>query len=157
MKERFLKVVSKSKYANFFKALDYEYGINGKPLDLKKAFEMYKISAEENYDNLSMYKLYHIYKNEFKKFGLQRRNKILEKYYLFKSYSFESKEEMDCKMYYCLMNKFRINMEMKIYIVFEDKEMKKFEKLIEHLLNYADFYKIKIYDILVVEYLIKSR
>jgi tRNA A22 N-methylase len=35
--------------------------------------------------------------------------------------------------------------------------MKKFEKLIEHLLNYADFYKIKIYDILVVEYLIKSR
>ena len=61
MKDRFLKVVSKSKYANFFKALDYEYGINGKPLDLKKAFEMYKISAEENYDNLSMYKLYHIF------------------------------------------------------------------------------------------------
>ena len=72
--------MSKSENKNFFEALNYEYGINGYPLDTKKAYEIYKTSADTSTDTLSMFRLYRIYKKDFKKFNLQKRNFVFEKF-----------------------------------------------------------------------------
>ena len=152
IKDRFLKVVLKSEHSKFFKGLDYEYGINNKEKDIKKAFEIYKNQADNGTDVLSMYKLYHIYRNDFKNFGFSKRDKILEKYYLFKSYSYLSKNELE--KYSFLFNRFNIPVEVKINLFYEDRELKKFDKLIKHLNKYINYYKIKIDDLLLVEAMI---
>ena len=74
LKERFLNIISKSEYSKFFEGLNYEYGINNKPKNIKKAFEIYKQQADNSTDVLSMYKMYHIYRNEFINFGFSKRN-----------------------------------------------------------------------------------
>ena len=99
-----------------------------------------------------MYKLYHIYRNEFKIFGFSKRDKILEKYYLFKSYSYLSKNELE--KYSFLFNRFNIPVEWKLNLFYEDRELKKFDKLIKHLNKYINYYKIKIDDLLLVEAII---
>ena len=152
IKDRFLKVVLKSEHSKFFEGLDYEYGINNKEKDIKKAFEIYKNQADNGTDVLSMYKLYHIYRNDFKNFGFSKRDKILEKYYLFKSYSYLSKNELE--KYSFLFNRFNIPVEVKINLFYEDRELKKFDKLIKHLNKYINYYKIKIDDLLLVEAMI---
>ena len=68
-RKKFNELVSKSQYSQFFEGLNYEYGINNKPFNIKKAFEIYKKAADFSVDPMSMYKLYHIYKNEYKIFG----------------------------------------------------------------------------------------
>ena len=88
MEKRFLDLISKSEHSKFFEGLNYEYGINNKPKNIKKAFEIYKQQADNSTDILSMYKMYHIYRDEFNNFGFPKRNKILEKYYFFKCYSY---------------------------------------------------------------------
>ena len=72
MKKRFLDFISKSEFKNFFEALNYEYGINNYPQDLQKAFDLYKTAADSTTDTLSMYRLYHIYKKDFKKFTIYK-------------------------------------------------------------------------------------
>ena len=92
IKNRFLEFISKSEYAHFFEALNYEYGINGQNKSIVTAFSMYKEQANNSTDTLSMYKMYHIYKNEYSKFGMKKRNKILEKFYLLKCFAHLSRQ-----------------------------------------------------------------
>ena len=54
--EKYKEIVSKTEFSTFFEALNYEYGINNYPLDLKKAFEIYKNAADNTTDILSMYR-----------------------------------------------------------------------------------------------------
>ena len=54
--EKYKEIVSKTEFSTFFEALNYEYGINNYPLDLKKAFEIYKNAADNTTDTLSMYR-----------------------------------------------------------------------------------------------------
>ena len=63
IKKRFLEFISRSEFISFFEALNYEYGTNDFPKDIKKAFSIYKKQANDSTDTLSMYKIYHIYKN----------------------------------------------------------------------------------------------
>ena len=149
IKERFLNIISKSEYSKFFEALDYEYGINGKSKDIKLAFEIYKQRADNSTDLLSMYKMYHIYKNEFNNFGFEKRNKILEKYYLFKCFAYLPKYQLDRNSF--LLNRFNIPYEVKIIFYYEDKNRTKFDKLIKHLNKYKDYYSIKKDDLLIIE------
>ena len=149
IKERFLRIISKSEHSKFFEGLDYEYGINGKSKDIKIAFEIYKQQADNSSDVLSMYKMYHIYKNEFNNFGFSRRNKILEKYYLFKSFAYLPKYQLE--RYSFLLNRFNIPLEVAINIYYEDLNLKKFEKLIKHLNKYKNYYNIKKDDLLLTE------
>ena len=87
--EKYCKLVSKTDYRNFFEGLNYEYGLNNYPIDLNKAFKIYKNSADNNaIDCLSSFRLYRIYKNEFNKFNMNKRNFVLEKYYILKSVSY---------------------------------------------------------------------
>ena len=60
--EKYKELISKTEYKTFFEGLNYEYGINNHPLDVNKAFEIYKKAANTSTDTLSMYRLYHIYK-----------------------------------------------------------------------------------------------
>ena len=148
IKNRFLEIISKSEYSKFFEGLDYEYGINGKPQDIQKAFEIYKQQADNTTDTLSMYKMYHIYRNEFHKFNLEK-NRILEKFYLFKSFSYLSNNEIEKYSY--LLNRFFIPLEVQMNFFYEDKELTKFDKLIEHLNKYYYIYKINKDDLILIE------
>jgi hypothetical protein len=153
LKERFLSIISKSEHSKFFEGLDYEYGINNKPKDIKKAFEIYKQQADNSTDILSMYKMYHIYRNEFNNFGFSKRNKILEKYYLFKCYSYLPKYLVDRNS--LLLNRFNIPYEVKIHFFYEeDSNLTKFHKFMKHLNKYISFYKIKKDDLLLIESII---
>ena len=93
--ERYNQIMSKSENKNFFEALNYEYGINGYPLDTKKAYDIYKTSADTTTDTLSMFRLYRIYKKDFKKFNIQKRNFVLEKFYIMKCYTYLTFKEKD--------------------------------------------------------------
>ena len=86
--ERYKQLMSRSENSKFFETLNYEYGINNCPLDINKAFEIYKTAADKTHDTLSMYRLYRIYKKDFEKFNLKKRNLVLEKFYLMKCYSY---------------------------------------------------------------------
>ena len=55
---------------------------------VNKAFKIYKTAADKTHDTLSMYRLYRIYKKDFEKFNLKKRNLVLEKFYLMKCYSY---------------------------------------------------------------------
>ena len=149
LKERFLSIISKSEHSKFFEGLDYEYGINGKPKDIKIAFEIYKKQADDSTDVLSMYKMYHIYKNEFSNFGFLKRNRILEKYYLFKCFTYLPKYQIQGNSF--LLNRFNVPLEVAINIHYEDISLNKFEKLINHLNKYINYYKIKKYYLLLIE------
>ena len=86
--------MSKTDYKNFFEGLNYEYGLNNISIDLNKAFNIYKNSADNNsIDSLSCFRLYRIYKNEFNKFDINKRNFVLEKYYLLKSFAYLSEDD----------------------------------------------------------------
>ena len=86
--EKYKKILSKSEFSKFFEALNYEYGINNYPLDLNKAFEIYKKAADTSTDTLSMYRLYHIYKKDYKKFNIKERSHILEIFYIMKCFTY---------------------------------------------------------------------
>ena len=152
MKKRFLNIISKSEYSNFFEGLNYEYGINEKPKDLNMAFKIYKEQADNSTDALSMFKMYHIYKNEHNNFGLKKRNRILEMYYLFKCYSYLPKDKMESYSFF--FNKFYIYKIIKIHFLYEDNNQNKFTKLIKHLNKYNDYYNIKKNDLLLIESII---
>ena len=149
LKERFLNIISKSEHSKFFEGLNYEYGINNKPKNIKKAFEIYKQQADNSTDILSMYKMYHIYRDEFNNFGFPKRNKILEKYYFFKCYSYLPKymAERNC----LLLNRFNVPFEVKVHIYYEDSNLNKFDKLMNHLAKYISFYKFKKDDLFLIE------
>ena len=149
IKERFLQVISKSEYSKFFEGLDYEYGLNNKPKNIKLAFEIYKEQAENTKDILSMYKMYHIYKNEFNNFGLTKRNKILEKFYLYKCFSNLPIYLMERRAF--LLNKFNVPLEVAINIIYEDNNLSKFEKLIKHIYKYNNYYKMKKADLILMK------
>ena len=76
MKERFIEKIKKSEYSEFFKGLDYEYGLNNITKDLQKAFNIYKMAADNTADSMAMFRMYHIYKKDFKKFGINNRERI---------------------------------------------------------------------------------
>ena len=148
IKNRFLEFISKSEYAHFFEALNYEYGINGQNKSIVTAFSMYKEQANNSTDTLSMYKMYHIYKNEYQKFGLKKRNKILEKFYLFKCFAHLSRQEY--QGYTLLLNRFHIIYDIKYYFEYEDPLFNKFDKFINHLNSYYNFYGINPDDIILI-------
>jgi hypothetical protein len=148
-RKRFNELMSKSEHANFFEALSYEYGINGKPQDLKKALSIYKESADNSVDAISMYKMYHIYKNEYNKFGLIKRNRVFEKYYLYKSFAYLTYQELKRNTYLC--NRFDVVLEIVIQFDQEDQNFDKLKRFLLYLKKYYKELSIRQRDILVIE------
>ena len=148
-KARYIELIKKSEYSKFFEGLNYEYGKNGYPINLKKAFEIYKKSADNSTDSMSMFRLYHIFKNDFKKFYIPKRNRVLEKFYLFKCYAFLRYPIMDRDQYLC--NRLDINNEIKIHFEEEDYDFIKFKKLMNFLKKYYKLYDISLNDLELIE------
>ena len=131
--QRYRQIMSKTEYNKFFEALNYEYGINNFPHDANKAFKIYKTAAETSTDTLSMYRLYRIYKKDFKKFNLKKRNCVLEKFYIMKCYAYLTSREK--KLFFLLGGRFDIIQELDLNVY--SKETKDyftwFEKYFEFL------------------------
>ena len=148
---RYRQIMSKTEYNKFFEALNYEYGINNFPHDVNKAFKIYKTAAETSTDTLSMYRLYRIYKKDFKKFNLKKRNCVLEKFYIMKCYAYLTSREK--KLFFLLGGRFDIIQELDLNVY--SKETKDyftwFEKYFEFLYQNYEIYNLNKDDILLIE------
>ena len=149
LKERFIERVKNSEYSKFFEGLNFEYGINNYPINLQKAFKIYKDSANNSTDVMSMFRMYYIYKKDFKKFKIPKRNRILEKFYLFKCYSFLRNPIFDRSEHLC--NRFDITYELYIQFEKEDENLEKFHKFIKFLNKNYKLYEINSKDLIIIE------
>ena len=149
-KERFIELMNKSEYSKFFEGINYEYGINNYPKDLNKAFQIYKEAANNSTDSMCMFRMYHIYKNDFEKFNISKRNRVLEKFYIFKCYSFLRYPIIDRDENLC--KRFNIGYEASIHLQEnEDEECTKFHFFIEFLKTYYELYDINQNDLIIIE------
>ena len=148
-KAKFNEILKKSQYSQFFEALSYEYGINNKSQDIKKAFEIYKESADNSVNPISMYKMYHIYKNEYNKFNLLKRNRVYEKYYLYKCFANLNYQELQRNCFLC--NRFDIVLEIVIQFDQEDQTFDKLKKFLLYLKKYYKELNIRQRDVFVIE------
>ena len=152
MKQRFIELTKSSEYSSFFQGLDYEYGINKCKKDINKAFQIYKKAADNFCDPMSMFRMYHIYKKDFKKFNIERRRRILEKFYLFKCLCYSRYPIM--KRMHNMCNRFDVKLEVLIHFDEEDKDRQKFQKFIEHLKQNYELYNVKLDDVNFIEVII---
>ena len=137
--EKFKELISKTEFSTFFEGLNYEYGINNCPLDINKAFEIYKKAADNTTDTLSMYRLYHIYKKDFKKFNMENRSHVLEKFYIMKCFAYLTQHEKENELF----KRFGVTLELNALLIDEKKELNNW------FYDYLDFLKVnyKYYDI----------
>ena len=148
-KQRFNELVSKSEHSNFFEGLNYEYGINNKEQNIQKSFEIYKNSADNSIDTMCMYKMYHIYKNEYNKFNLGKRNRVYEKYYLYKCFANLNYQQL--KRNFFLFNRFDIVLEVVVQLEQEEPTFEKLKQFLIFLKKYYKELKLNLKDILVIE------
>ena len=146
---KFNELMSKSEYAKFFEGLNYEYGINKCTKDTKKAFDIYKEAADNRVDPMSMYKMYHIYKNEYKKFNIEKRSRIYEKYYLYKCFAYLSYQELKRNTFLC--NRFDVVLEIVIQFDQEDQNFEKLKNFLIYLKKYYKELNIRERDVFVIE------
>ena len=146
--EKYKEIVSKTEFSTFFEALNYEYGINNYPLDLKKAFEIYKNAADNTTDTLSMYRLYHIYKKDFKKFNINERSHVLETFYIMKCFSFLTKLEKEEELF----GRFDIFSEIHALLLNEENFFYNwYIKYFDFLKSNYSCYNIKKDDVILIE------
>lgn len=146
--EKYQELLSKSEYSKFFEALNYEYGINNYQLDLEKAFDIYKNAADSTTDTLSMYRLYHIYKKDFKKFNLEKRSHALEKFYIMKCFAYLTPYEKEI----ILFRRFDIGNEIGTLLIDEDNIFYSwYSEYFEFLMENYNYYNINKDDIILIE------
>ena len=154
LKKRFIEIIKNSEYSRFFEGLNYECGINNCPKNLNKAFKIYKDAANNTTDAMSMFRMYYIYRKDYKKFDILKRNRILEKYYLFKCYSFSRFPLMNRSENLC--NRFDVYLETYTHFSLEDQDLEKFKKLIKFLNKNYKSYDINSKDLIIIESVIIS-
>ena len=153
--ERYKQIISKTENKNFFEALNYEYGINDYPLDTKKAFAIYKSSADTSTDTLSMFRLYRIYKKDFKKFDIQKRNFVLEKFYIMKCFTYLTSREKDGLE--LLYQRFDVEEELRAQIFKEEEHLLDwYLKFFKFLYENNEVYNLKKEEILLVEAVVEE-
>ena len=155
--QRYRQIMSKTENNQFFEALNYEYGINNCPYDTNKAFKIYKTAAETSTDTLSMYRLYRIYKKDFKKFNLKKRNNVLEKFYIMKCYTYLTIREKNEN--FLLGGRFDIYQELRFNLYSEKKKeyFSWYSKYFEFLYQNYELYNLNKDDIMLVEAIMDYR
>ena len=146
---KFKELVSKSEHSKFFEGLNYEFGINNTKMDIQKSLSLYKEGADKGIDAMCMYKLYHIYKKEFIKFNISKRNRVFEKYYLFKSFSFLNFYQLQRTSFLC--NRFDIPLEVVFQFDQEDSNFDKFKNFLIYLKKYHKELNLNLRDISIIE------
>ena len=147
--KKFNELVSKSEHSKFFEGLNYEFGINNKPQDIQKSLSLYKEGAEKGIDAMCMYKLYHIYKTDFLKFNIPKRNRVFEKFYLFKTFSFLNYQQLQRMSFLC--NRFDIPLEVVFQFDQEDSNFDKFKNFLIFLKKYYKELNLSLKDINIIE------
>ena len=89
--------------------------------------------------------MYHIYKKDFNKYGINKRERILELFYLFKCFCYARFPIMERSQN--LFNRFDIKLEVLIHFNEEDYHKQKFPIFIKHLKENYFLYKINKSDI----------
>ena len=146
--DKYKELLSKSEFNKFFEALNYEYGLNNCQIDLKKAFDIYKNAADNTTDTLSMYRLYHIYKRDYKKFNIKERSHVLEQFYIMKCFSYLTILEKKTGLF----QRFDIILEIKELIMDENKIFYKwYAEYFEFLQRNYSYYDLKKDDIILIE------
>ena len=154
--ERYQQIISKTENKNFFEALNYEYGINGYPLDTKKAYDIYKSSADTSTDTLSMFRLYRIYKKDFKKFNIQKRNFVLEKFYIMKCYAYLTFREKEGFEF--LYQRFDVEGELIGQMVSKEENfLDWYYKFFQFIYDNNEVYNLKKEEILFIEAVLKIK
>ena len=147
--QRYKKIMSKSEYSQFFEALNYEYGINNCPLDRNTALKIYKSAADKSTDTLSMFRLYRIYKKDYKKFNIKKRNNVLEKFYIMKCFSYLTAKKNDNN--YLLGGRFDIFKECRNVVLNAEGETNPwYLKFFDFLYNNYEKYNINLDDIRLI-------
>ena len=154
--QRYRQILSKTENAKFFEALNYEYGINNFPLDTEKAFKIYKTAADTSTDTLSMYRLYRIYKKDFKKFNIKKRNLVLEKFYLMKCYTYLVPIEKDNTTN--LYMRIDVPGELFIQMVDENNKLCKWcNEFLQFLYENHKVYNLSEQDVLLVDWVVFTK
>ena len=152
--ERYKQIIARTENNKFFEALNYEYGINNYPLDTNRAFQIYKDAADTSTDTLSMYRLYRIYKKDFKTFNIKKRNYVLEKFYILKCYTYLTSREKDSYLY----SKFDIKGELLCQLNKSNNGSDKwFVQLIKFLYKNYKLYNINRDDVILIEAIINKK
>ena len=154
--ERYKQIMSKTENSKFFEALNYEYGINNYPLDTNKALQLYKEGANNNPDSLSMFRLYRIYKKDFEKFNITKRNMVLEKFYLMKCYCYLLPKEKTNQEK--LGMRFDIANELFYQLTTSEKKIKKwYNNYFNFLIDNYKLYHLKLNDIIFIECVVSTK
>ena len=132
--KEYLKLSAKNETSTFIEAIQYEYGVYNHKLDLKKAFDLYKQSADNTNDYLSMYRMFLIYFMEYEKFNIER-NRILEKFYLYKCFAYLPFKDIDNFSITRTLNKIDIAYIIALGLDLEDPNLEKFNKLCDYLIE----------------------
>ena len=132
--KEFLKMSSKNENSKFIEAIQYEYGVYNHKLDIKKSFEIYKESADNSNDYLSMYRMFLIYFMDYKKFNV-KRNRILEKFYLYKCFAYLPYKYIDNFSNTKILNKINIAYIIALGLDLEDPNLEIFNKLCDYLIE----------------------
>ena len=149
--ERYKLIISRTENNKFFEALNYEYGINNFPLDTNKAFQIYKEASDTSNDTLSMFRLYRIYKKDYKKFNIRKRNFVLEKFYIMKCFAYLTKREKDSYLY----SRFNIGGELEYQLFDENGNThERYSELIKFLFKK---YNINIEDIILIDSIMNKK
>ena len=149
--KRYISLIKNSDMENFILGVQYEYGVNNTKQDLKKAYDIYLSSALKTFDTLSMYRIHLIHLKEYEKFNI-KRDRILEKYFLFKSFCYSSFDinNSDNLFSYNIDIKEEINLNLELE---DNYNLDKFKSLI-NFLKYNKKYQTEIRIIHYVEGLI---
>ena len=136
--KRYLSISKNFENSSFFKGLEYEYGLNNNQINPIQAFCIYKKAADNTNDCLSMYKMYSIYFQEYKKFFV-KRDKILEKFYLFKCLAYSPFLIFSRRTDF--FTKVDLLYEVSIHLEKEDENAEKINTLLDYLLEINDKFK----------------
>lgn len=144
--------LKKTFLGSFLEGIKYEYGLEGYPVDYKKAYRIYKTNADNSEDLLSMYKMYVIHLRDSTKFGVAK-DIILEKYYLFKCLAYSDFSVLQGEAFF--MFSIDLYYEAAVHIKQEDPQCDQLMKMLKLLKNDSE-YNFSSEDLTLIEIVIKT-
>lgn len=152
IREKINSVLPITFLSNFLEGIKYEYGLEGYPVDYEKAYKIYKTNADKSNDLLSMYRMYVIHLRDYTKFRVIR-DRILEKYYLFKCLAFSDFGVLQRQTF--LMFSIDIYYEAAVHIDEEDQYCINLLKMLKLLKNNPQ-YNFSSEDLTMIKIVIKT-
>ena len=121
---------------------------------MKMAFNIYKESADFEYDYLCMYRMHRIYLFDYNDFGV-KKNEDLHRLYLYKCFAYLP--NLNIQKHYYLLNKIDVAKQLEILLdKFENNKCDIFDKFMIFLKNNKKVFNLTLNDILLISSVFKS-